>query len=130
MRDRVDDGQRRDLLAALGDDTLGLVTSELRLGARTQAQIADETGLSLPVVSRALSSLRALGLVRSDRGRNATHTLLARDELFAVLKAADRLSGRVNELREAAQRGATLQTVRDQLHGGVRAANDEATDHR
>jgi DNA-binding IscR family transcriptional regulator len=106
------------------------VTSELRLGARTQAQIADETGLSLPVVSRALGFLRALGLVGSGRGRNATHTLLARDELFAVLKAADRLAEQVNELREVAQREAARQTVRDQLHGGVPAPNDQAADHR
>jgi DNA-binding IscR family transcriptional regulator len=104
------------------------VIGELRLGDCTQAEIAQDTGLSLPVVSRALGLLRALGLVKSGRGRSASHTLLARDELFAVLKAADRLAERINELRDVAQREAARQTVRDQLQGGTRTLRDEPAD--
>lgn len=126
MGQPVDDSQRRDLLAALGDDTLGLVLRELRRGARTQAQIATATELTSPVVSRALAYLRALGLVKSGRGRNAIHILLASDELFALLRAADRLAEQVNQLREAAQRAASREIVRDQLHGDPPSRTDEA----
>lgn len=124
--DPPDDSQRRDLLAAVADDTLALVIGELRLGERTQGQIATRTQLSLPAVSRSLRYLRALGLVRSGLGKGATHELLVRDELFAVLIAADRLADRVNEQREHAQREAARQTIRDQLRGDEPVGGDDA----
>ena len=54
------------------------------------------------------------------------HTLLARDHVFAVLKATDRLAERVNELREAAQREAARATVRHQLSAGDSARRHDA----
>jgi hypothetical protein len=54
------------------------------------------------------------------------HSLLARNDVVAVLKATDRLAERVNELREAAQREAALATVGDQLPAGDSARRHDA----
>jgi transcription initiation factor IIE alpha subunit len=119
-----DGQQRRGLLEALSDDTLAAVVDVLLRGRATQPDLASKTGLDKSAVSRALRHLRALGVVRSARGRGAKHAIVARAEIFEVLKAGDRLARAVNEAGDAAQREDARRTLRDELRG--EAAEDDA----
>lgn len=113
----LDDSQRRALLGALADDTLAPIMGVLLRGPATQSQITDATGVERTLLSRSLKYLRALGLVHSGRGRDAQHSVVARAEVFAILKAADLLARFVNDTRAAAQRATAKRTVGDELRG-------------
>lgn len=114
------DRDRRDLLGALADDTHSALLDRLDLGSCTQAELAEACGLSLSVVSRGLTYLRALGLIASERGRDAHHALLAREEMVAVLQAADRLQASIIERRRRQARTRTAQTDRAARNAGTR----------
>jgi DNA-binding transcriptional ArsR family regulator len=97
------EGQRRDLLDALGDHTHGAIVVKLLEGDATQGELAEAAKVDISVVSRALKELRGLGLVRSRHGKGATHSIVARREVVRVLSAADRLSRSVNVARASGQ---------------------------
>src|SRR4051812_12599248 len=81
------------LLDALGEPTIRAVVRRLLSEPATQAQLIDEIGCNQSTVSRTTMLLRALGLIESSgAGRSATHQARNRDELVAVLLAADRLA--------------------------------------
>lgn len=113
----LDDGQRRALLEALADDTLAPIVGVLLRGPATQSQMTAATGIERTLLSRSLKYLRAIGLVRSGRGRDAQHAVVRRAEVFAVLKAADLLARAVNDVRAAAQTSTAKRTLGDELRG-------------
>jgi hypothetical protein len=103
----LDDSQRRDLLAALGDDTLSIVIAQLLESAQSQQQLSAVTGFAQPEISRALRHLRVLGVVHSPRGRGAMHELLFDAEIRALLGAVDAVISKVNRRRTRAQAALT-----------------------
>lgn len=97
---------RRDLLRAFSDDTQSALLEQLAAGPRTQAELSEGCGFSLSVVSRGVSHLRALGLIASERGRDARHELLCATEMGEVTQAVGRLQDSIiqRRVREAKAR--------------------------
>jgi DNA-binding HxlR family transcriptional regulator len=118
--DSTYDSQRRDLLRALADDTHSVLLAELTQGKRTQAQLTAGSGVHASVVSRSLNHLRALGLITSERGRDAIHELLVPGEVLELLESADRLAKSVNDYRGRAQRALAARTVRAARKAGMK----------
>lgn len=70
--------QAHPLIGMLAEPARLRVVAALVLGARTHAQVAERTGLTVPEVARAVRRLQGGGLVSSSGGR-----LEVRTELFA-----------------------------------------------
>jgi hypothetical protein len=123
------DQDRRDLLAALGDDTQSALLEHLVAGACTQAQLQEACALSASVVSRGLAHLRALGLIGSGRGRDALHELLAEQETLGVIDAAGLLQAAILDRRARAMRarasGAAPPARRPHPPGGEKGSGRE-----
>lgn len=108
--------QERDLLAALGDQTLGTVVRRLLRKPESQKQLQIGTGLSQPQISRALKELRLLRLV-SAPGSDGLHRILFREPVFAVLRSADVLAEVINARQTEVQKRASRQNAKDLLAG-------------
>jgi transcription initiation factor IIE alpha subunit len=112
----IDEGQTRELLELLGTEVVWLVLRELLSHEHMrQDELATETGVERTQVGRALASLRSARLVASDRGRNAEHRAVLRDEVLGLIRAGDQLADAVNERRREGQRRAGRRTQKDGL---------------
>lgn len=101
------------LLDVLGDATARGVLRCILEKPVTQAELPDVAGCNQSTASRTAGVLRALGLVSDEGGgRSPTLTVDAREELVAVLLAADRLAEAILERQIAAQKAASKRTRR------------------
>lgn len=90
------------ILEALGDARTQAIVRRLLEGPATQAELQASVGCDQGTVSRATAALRMLGLVAATGGkRSLTWAPVHRDELVAMILAADRLAEAV--LRETAE---------------------------
>jgi DNA-binding IscR family transcriptional regulator len=113
---------RRDLLRAFSDDTQSALLEQLAAGPRTQAELSEGSGLSLSVVSRGVSHLRALGLIASERGRDARHELLCAAEMREVVHAVGRLQNSIIQRRLRDSKARTGQSARAEGKKSPRSA--------
>lgn len=102
------------LLEALGDPTTRGVLRCLLDQSLTQAELPKTTNCNQSTASRTTGVLRALGLVCDENmgGRSPTLQVESREELIAVLLAADRLAEAILERQAVAQRAASKTTRR------------------
>ena len=110
------------LLDALGEPTIRGIARRLLSAPATQGELIDELGCNQSTVSRGTLLLRTLGVVSSSgAGKSATFTVTTRDELVAVLLAADRLAEAL--IRRASDQQGRRSTETRRL--AVRPAGDE-----
>lgn len=93
------------ILEALADPTARAVLRRSLHEESTQTQLAANLAATQSTVSRAIASLRTLGLIGDADGRRRGSLLKvqARDELVALLLAVDRLAEAVLRIECAAQ---------------------------
>jgi DNA-binding MarR family transcriptional regulator len=81
------------VLQVLGDGTTRGVLRRLMTAPADQGELASKLSCNQSTASRAIATLRGLGLIEElGRGRSTTLQIVARAELIAVLLAADRLA--------------------------------------
>jgi DNA-binding transcriptional ArsR family regulator len=111
------------VLETLGDPTTRAVLRRLLVDDATQDQVKEVVGCDQSTASRALRVLREVGLVEERRkGRTRLSYVAAREELLALLLAADRLAERLLERASEAQTEQSAETRRL----AVRPAKPEA----
>jgi anti-sigma factor RsiW len=117
------------LLDALGDSTTRAVLRSLLHEPVTQAELPAVTRCNQSTASRTAALLRALGLVGDEDtgGRSPTLRVEAREELVAVLLAADRLAESILERQAAAQRTRSRQTRRLNVRSADKGSSGEGT---
>ena len=107
--------QARRLLKVLCDDTTGPVLRFLLRQPTTQKQLSDDLGIDQARLSRAITTLKDLGLLAHGSGRGKPQQPALRDETYAVLQSANRLAEAINDERRQAQQQASRQLTKDQL---------------
>jgi DNA-binding HxlR family transcriptional regulator len=98
-------------LEVLGEPTALLIVRALATQPATQGGLVAATGLGQSSVSRALKSLRSVGLVESDTPRGALR-LRAPGETIALMQAANNLAEAVLQADHDEQRALSQRTRR------------------